>query len=316
MSTDHRLRNFKFLNLLGAMLFLLVPLAAQGAAGVYPGSGFFNTTPSEWEVSITIDEVSGLVVPLVDVFVSSSDETETLIQGQAELGPGTTPARDAQLNPIDTAPSLGRARVTSDLETIGDASGMFTANDGERIRIRSSSSLLFNLEFTGASDTPESTAIVCLMPIQLAVVEGGTGTPFGSAEYAFALEVDGVEIFTSSMRLSGTAASVQLTSLSGEVRTDGVFFEDATYNTFGINFPARTWAMPMGAFNAGEILEAQISFATTIEAPDNNWGGYAGPTNATVDPNIFIPVPEPQVAGFLLAGLLVLLRRRVRRSAS
>ena len=278
----------------------------------YPSAALFDSTPVEWEIGVTIDEVSGLVNPLVDVFDYSDDDTETLIEGIAEVGPMTAPSLDAQRNPIESmSPASGRARVTSDLENIGDVSGVFYGDIGERIRIRSSSSLSMDLEYIGMSDGQAATAIICLMPMQLAVVEGGTGTDPASAMYFYSVEVDGDEIFTSSMSLSGTSTSAVLSSEAGALRTDGVFFEDLAYNTFGYNFPALTVSVPMGMFDAGEIKEAEIRFTTTLEAPDNDWGGYAGPNGGAVDPITFIPtiVPEPQAAGFLLAGLLLALRR-------
>ena len=170
-----------------------------------------------------------------------------------------------------------------------------------------------DLEYIGTSDGQATGAVICLMPIQLAIVEGGSGTDPASATYFYSIEVDGDEVYSSSMRLSGTSTSAELTSEAGALRSDGVFFEDLTYNTFGYNFPALTVEVPMGTFDAGEAKEAQIRFTATLEASDNNWGGYVGPTGGAVDPITFIPitttVPEPQVAGFLLAGLLMALRR-------
>lgn len=301
-------------------LCMLVPLGAVSARAAasltYGGSEFFTVTPIDWVVNVKIDEISPILTSLVEVYKNGSDVSGGLLDGYAEIGAGTTPALDAQRSPVNLETAIGRARVFETLENIGDASGLFTGDAGERIRISSTSRLEFDFSYDGPKSSVEAEAVICLMPIQLAVIRGDAvpGGQEASATYRYYFELDGYEIFSSSMRLSETGGSADLSAPDGNLRTDGVYFSDPTYDTFGYNFPAATYQVPMGIFDSGDALEAVLRFETIIEAPDNNWGGYA-PINSSGETNMLIPVavPEPQVAGFLVAGLLLSMRRRVCR---
>lgn len=298
-------------------LCALVPLAASSARAAtsitYEGSEFFTVTPIDWVVNVKIDEVSGLVNNLVEVFHDGADVTGGILQGSAEIG---LPDLDAVKSPVDSSPAIGRSRVIDTLENIGDASGVFSGGVGDRLRISSTSSFQFELAYDGPKSAVETEAVVCLMPMQLAIIKGDSVLPGqeATATYRYYFEVDGDEVFSGSMRLTESAGSVDLSAPDGDLRTDGVYFSDDTYNTFGFNFPAATYRVPMGIFSQGNPLEAVLRFETTIEAPDSNWGGYSGPSSSSASPNMLIPVavPEPKVAGFLAAGLLLVILRRVR----
>ncbi|MGI9243224.1 MAG: hypothetical protein ACR2RV_20670 [Verrucomicrobiales bacterium] len=283
---------------------------------IYEGSEFFTVTPFDWVVNVKIDEVSGLVDNLVEVFKDGSDVSGGLLQGEAEIGVGTVPSLDAVRSPVDGSNAGGRTRVIDTLESIGDASGVFSGGIGDRVRITSTSDLQFELEYNGPESSVETEAVICLMPIQLSVIRGDAvvAGQEARATYRYYFEVDGDEVFSGAMSLTESGGGVDLSAPDGDLRLDGVYFSDDTYDTFGFNFPAITYQVPMGIFEPGDPLEARLRFETTIEAPDSNWGAYAGPSSSTGSPNMLIPiaVPEPQVAGFLLAGLMVTLLRRSR----
>ncbi len=292
-------------------------ISAKAASSITSGgSEFFTVTPFDWVVNVKVDEVSGVVNNLVEVFKDVSDVSGGLLEGEGQIEPGTTPALDAMRSPVDNSNAGGRARVIDTLENISDASGMFTGGNGDRVRITSTSNLQFELSYDGSESSVEAEAVICLMPIQLSIIRGGA-VPAGQeakATYRYYFEIDGNEIFSGSMSLTQSGSGVDLSSPDGAVRTDGVYFQDDTYNTIGFNFPAATYQVPMGIFDNGDPLEALLRFETSIEAPDNNWGAYAEPSSSTADPNMLIPiaVPEPGVAGLLAAGVLLSLFRRSR----
>ena len=254
---------------------------------IYEGSEFFTVTPFDWVVNVKIDEVSGLVNNLVEVFKDGSDVSGGLLQGEAEIGVGTIPSLDAVRSPVDSSNAGGRTRVIDTLENIGDASGVFSGGVGDRVRITSASDLQFELEYDGPESSVEAEAVICLMPIQLAVIRGDSvaSGQEARATYRYYFEVDGDEVFSGAMSLTESGGGVDLTAPDGDLRLDGVYFSDDTYDTFGFNFPAITYQVPMGIFAPGDPLEARLRFETTIEAPDSNWGAYAGPSSSTGSPN-------------------------------
>lgn len=313
--TRPSLRIFKSLSLCGA---ILLPASFAGAASTatYPGSENFVTNPFEWELNITVDELSGSVNNLVELFDDNGDDSSSLV-GSVEVGPSTAPSLDAQRSPVDANPAIGAALINDALENRGFSSGLFSGDVGNRLRITSSTSLFFTLEYVGPSSSSDGNAVICLMPLQLAIFQGGSGVDPATASFAYSLEVDGDEIYGSSMRLTGVDSnSAQLTSLNGQIRTDGVFFDDPTNSAFGYNFPAITLELPMGiSFDQFDgSIEANLLFSTTIEGSDNGWGGYAGQQSSLDPANIFIPisatVPEPQSILLLAGGFVLALRRR------
>ena len=313
------LRILPFLSFLLAVILWSPDRVEAAAAATHPGSEDFIATPFEWELNITMDEVSGSVTSLIEVFDDNGDDSASLV-GSAELGPATSPARSAQRSPIDSNPALGATLVNDDLENRGFSSGLFTGGLGERIRITSSTSLSFNLEYVGPNARSGGDAVICLMPLQLAIFEGAGGVDPASAIFSFVLEVDDNEVYASTMRLSGADSdSAELTSLDGQIRTDGVFFEDDANNAFGFNFPALDLRIPMGVdfFPGDDSIEANLRFSTTIEGADSGWGGYAGQQSSFDPANIFIPVstdpiPEPGGVTLLAVGLGGLILRRKR----
>jgi hypothetical protein len=318
------LRSFKILSFFWITMLAATPLWAASTA-TYPGSEYYSFAPNDWSARVTVDEVSGSV-PVNLVQDIDTDGSSGLLEAIAEVGPSTTPARVAQRSPVDNSTAIGRGRVADVstasvpmLQNIGDSSGVFSGNLGERIRIQQRTALGFDIEYNNAANpNVNGVAVICLMPIQLAIIEGGVSTNPSEAIFSYYLEIDGEEIYTNSMKLTkSVGGAVQLTAPEGTLRTDGVFFEDTTYNTIGFNFPAITLELPMGVFSDGDSFEGLMEFSTTIEADDNGWGAYAGPSSTPVDPNTFIPsfdlIPEPQSAALLGAGLLILtLRRRAR----
>ena len=312
--TKHPSQTFKFFPWCVAALSLAAIPAQADSTVTYAGSENFVSTPFEWEVIVSVDEVSGAVSSIAEIFndtPSGGEINESLL-----LGPSTSPARDAERSPVDSNPALGGSFVNDNLENRSVSSGLFYGDLDERLRITSSSSVSFELEYVGDQGSTEAEGVICLMPLQLSIFEGGSGVEAASVQYSYVVEVDGNEIYSNAVRLSGTSASSQLTSLAGPLRTDGVFFSNPVDNAFGYDFPGITLNVPLGVtFDESSPLEANIRFTTTIEANDNNWGGYAGQQSSSDPSNIFIPIsigsiPEPQSAVYLALGAAMMLRRK------
>lgn len=303
-----------FLQIPSVALGLAVPGTVLADATVtYPQSANFDVF-ADWMVSfVDISEVSGVVQPLV---TDEDDDASGLgfAEARAEIDESTDPSRAAGRAPDDMdSTALGTAWTEDTQQTSAGASGVFTGGIGERIAITSTASQEFTLEWTGEA-VGSTTAVICLMPIRLAIFEGDelpAGINPATATYRYSLSIDGNAIYESGMRLSGTAGDQQLTTISGAPRTDGVFFSDPANNTFGVDFPAITVHAPMRGFDEFEQRFGEIEFSMAVEAPDANWGAQATPNDEGAV-NAFIPIPEPALPTLVALGLAAMAMRRTR----